>query len=94
VPASPRRLPEAVQARWAAPLLARVAELFRALDLPMTPEAVLAVHAVQHLVVRFAISSPEDLAIVGLDGHAAVAEQLGGVAWTLLVPHALPHTRA
>ncbi len=83
-----RRLPEAVQARWAAPLLSRVAELFAALDLPMTPAAVLAVHAVQHLVVRFAVSSPDDLAIVGLGGpdpHTAVGAYLGDVACALLL---------
>lgn len=79
-----RRLPDAVRDRWAGPLLARAAELFAALDLPMEPRALMAVHCVQHLVVRFALSDDADLAIVGLDGHAAVAEHLGGVAWVLL----------
>ncbi len=83
-----RRLPEAVRARWAAPLLSRVADVFTALDLPMEPGSLMAVHCIQHLVVRFALSDDADLAIVGLDGHAAVAGHLGGVAWTLLRPHA------
>lgn len=87
-----RRLPEAVRARWAGPLLARLSELFDALDLPMEPATLMAVHSVQHLVVRFSVSDDADLAIVGVDGHAAVAEHLAAVAWTLLEPHA--RTRA
>jgi AcrR family transcriptional regulator len=81
-----RRLPEAVRARWAAPLLSRAAEVFAALELPLDPERVLAVHSVQHLVVRFAISSEEDLSTTGLgpDPHAAAERYLGDVACALL----------
>ena len=47
--------------RWSAELLQRVQELWAATGLTWTPESSLKLLTLNHLVVRYAISDPQDL---------------------------------
>ncbi|MFZ5476107.1 MAG: TetR/AcrR family transcriptional regulator [Myxococcota bacterium] len=76
-----RRLPEAARLRWAQPLMQRAAVVLAQLEIPLDPDRLLAVHSLQHLVVRYAISEEEDMMVP----HARVAEHLGDVACRLLL---------
>ncbi len=81
-----RRLPEAVSQRWLGPLIARVGEALAPLGIPLDGERMLALLSLNHLLVRYAISEPEDLALFagGGDPHEVVAEHLADVACRLL----------
>lgn len=85
-----RRLPEAVSNKWLGPLLARVGAAVTPLGIPLDPPRMLALLSLNHLVVRYAITEPEDLAlfdqgVVGGDPHAVIAEHLADVACRLLL---------
>lgn len=81
-----RRLPSAVSEKWLAPLLARVGEALAPLGVPLDEERMLALLSLNHLLVRYAITEPEDLALFGAGGdpHERVAEHLADVACRLL----------
>lgn len=82
-----RRLPEAVSSKWINPLLARVGAALAPLGVRLDPERMLALLSLNHLIVRYAITAPEDLALFGAGGdpHAVVAEHLADVACRLLL---------
>ncbi len=83
-----RRLPAAVPDRFIGPLLGRVGEALAPLGVPLDPPRMFALVSLNHLLVRYAITEPEDLALFGAAGggdpHAAVAEHLADVACQLL----------
>ncbi len=83
-----RRLPDAVAATWMAPLLARVGEALAPLGIPLDPERMLALLSLNHLIVRYAITEPEDLALFGFAGdpHERVGDHLADVACRTLGP--------
>lgn len=80
-----RRPPAAVVERWRPRVLARVAEVLAALDLPPGDHR-LALLSVNHLIARYAVTAPDDLApfVDGSPAEAAVAAHLGEVACRLL----------
>ncbi|MDP2313109.1 MAG: TetR/AcrR family transcriptional regulator [Pseudomonadota bacterium] len=85
-----RRLPEAVSTRWLGPLLARVGDALAPLGIPLDADRMLALLSLNHLIVRFAITEPADLAPFGIgdggdgDPHARIADHLADVACRLL----------
>jgi AcrR family transcriptional regulator len=81
-----RRLPEAVGTKWIGPILARATEALAFLGLPLDSERLLALLSLNHLLVRYAITEAEDLALFGAAGdpHVQVAEHLADVACRLL----------
>lgn len=81
-----RRLPEAVSAKWLGPLLGRVGSALAPLGIPLDPERMLALLSLNHLLVRYAITEPEDLALFGATGdpHEMVEAHLADVACRLL----------
>jgi AcrR family transcriptional regulator len=81
-----RRLPEAVSAKWFGPLLGRVSEALAPIGVTPTPERMLGLLTLNHLIVRYAITEPEDLALfsAGGDPHEAVAEHVADVAIRVL----------
>jgi len=87
-----RSLPEAVAATWIAPLLARVGEALAPLGVPLDAERMLALLSLNHLIVRYAITEAEDLALFGFAGdpHERVAEHLADVACRTLGPLGTP----
>lgn len=85
-----RRLPEAVSQKWLGPLLGRVGGALAPLGIPLDPARMSALLSLNHLIVRYAITEPEDLALFGQGGpgndpHARVAEHLADVACRLLL---------
>ena len=82
-----QRLPESVSARWLAPLLARVGGALAPLGIALTPGRMAGLLSVQHLIVRYAVTEPEDLAFLGAgdDPHAALADHVADVAVRLLL---------
>ena len=79
-------LPPAVRQRWLGPLVTKAQALTEALGLPARDYR-MPLLSLQHLVVRYAISEPNDLALMtdAPDPHAAVAEHLADVAVRLLL---------
>jgi len=78
-----RRLPEALRARWLTPLLARAGEALATLELAPTPENLLRLQSLQHLVVRWAIAEEDEFGLVP-GGEDAVEAHLAGVAGRVL----------
>jgi AcrR family transcriptional regulator len=86
------RLPERVRERWLPQVLARVAEALAVLDLPPGDHR-LALLSINHLLARYAVTDPEDLAgfTMGAQGpQAGIAAHLGEVAERLLMPGPTP----
>lgn len=80
-----RRLPPVARLRWMEPIVARLGYVFAQIDIPLDPPRLLAVQSLQHLVVRYAITEPEDLVVPGDDPHAVVGEHLADVACRVLL---------
>ena len=80
-------LPQLVSERYTAALLARAAQLLVALDLGPVQESRLVLLDMNHLISRYVLSDPADLALFveGPDVMEGVAEHLAQVAVTLLV---------
>lgn len=80
-----RHLPPQVQAKWMTALLGRVDEAWRTVGLPLDEEGLLGLLTLNHLVVRYALSEPADLAPFtrARDPHERIAEHLADVACAL-----------
>lgn len=85
------RLPAATQDRWLAVLLPRVQGMLAALNLPKPPPPV-ALLSLNHLLARYAITEPGDLAaFVDPDGaQEALGDHIADVAVALLCGSAAP----
>lgn len=81
-----RGSPERVRARWSTATMARAAQVLATLDLAPDMDPRLPLLSLNHLVARYAVTEPADLApfVDGPDPHAAVARHLGDVACLLL----------
>jgi len=73
-------LPAAVTQRWSAPLMARVQQLLDKVGLPEADPLTLL--SLNHLVARYAVSEPEDIARFAgdADPHQAVVAHLTAIA--------------
>lgn len=71
-------LPDHVQARWLPRVLGRVGEAVAALDLPPGDHRLVFL-SVNHLLARYAVTDPADLAAFGAD-EDAVARHIGEIA--------------
>ncbi len=82
-----RTLPELVAQRYTAALLARASDLVKLLELPEDRDYRLALLDLNHLVSRYVLSEPEDLALF-IDGgavHEVLADHLADLAVLLLL---------
>lgn len=81
-----RHLPSAVRQRWLGPLVAKAAALTDALQLP-PKDYRLPLLSLQHLIVRYAISEAEDLALTteAVDPHEAATAHIADVAVSILL---------
>jgi AcrR family transcriptional regulator len=82
-----RTLPPSVRERWLAPLLAKVGSALAPLGIPLDPPRLTSLLSLNHLLVRYAISDPGDLALFAADGDPDtwVEAHLGDVAVRLLL---------
>ncbi len=71
-------LPDHVQARWLPQVLGRIGEAVAALDLPPGDHRLVFL-SVNHLLARYAVTDPADLAVFGADSDA-VARHIADLA--------------